>query len=58
MILRSNKGSLLRRFHGNFGNAVSLAKIGKGNDDRCRLAVWDGSKREIVVYDILQGPML
>ena len=52
--VRSNKGSLLKRFAGNFGNAISLTKFGV-NDEGYHLAVWDESKRELQVYDILRG---
>jgi WD40 repeat protein len=53
--VRSNKGAELRRFEGNFGNALSIAKVKSGGDDCFHLAVWDGRKREILVYDVLQG---
>jgi WD40 repeat protein len=52
--VRSNKGAKLRRFEGNFGNAVSLASI-KGNENCYRLTVWDHHKRRIFIYDVLQG---
>jgi len=56
IVIRSNKGAELRRFEGNFGNAVSLAHIGT-SEDCYQLTVWDSNEREILVYDVLQGEL-
>jgi hypothetical protein len=44
----------MRRIDGNFCSVVAASKISAG-EDNYRMAVWDNTKREVLIYDLLLG---